>query len=294
MIGVAGFKLMNTKVRKIAVVAPASRIEPSVAEKVKETAKARFGDKSPEIIFHPQCYLSQGHFAGSDEDRASALLDVANDPSLDAVWFARGGYGSCRLLDLVIPNLSDIAKDKTYLGYSDMGFLLGALYGKGFAHVIHGPMPADVLRKGGEVAVQRSLDFLIGKEPATLEPELQTTQKSAAFNISVLSEMLGTPYQPDLSGHVLILEEIAEYMYAIDRALFHITSNPEIRKIEGIRLGRCSQIPSNDPDFEQSEEEIVQHWCKRSGIPYLGRADIGHDANNKIVPFGTWAFDQIS
>jgi muramoyltetrapeptide carboxypeptidase len=75
-------------------------------------------------------------------------------------------------------------------------------------------------------------------------------------------------------------------MYRIDRSLFHITSNPGIRKAAGIWLGRCSAIPPNDPDFGQTEEEVARHWCERSGIPYLGRADIGHDVDNKVVPFG--------
>ena len=83
-----------------------------------------------------------------------------------------------------------------------------------------------------------------------------------------------------------MLEEVSEYMYRIDRALLHITSNPMIRGVAGIRLGRCSAIPPNDPDFGQSEEDIAQHWCEISGIPYLGRADIGHDVANKVVPFG--------
>jgi muramoyltetrapeptide carboxypeptidase len=56
--------------------------------------------------------------------------------------------------------------------------------------------------------------------------------------------------------------------------------------VAGIRLGRCSAIPSNDPEFGRTEDEIARDWCARSGIPYLGRADIGHDAGNKVVPFG--------
>jgi len=79
---------------------------------------------------------------------------------------------------------------------------------------------------------------------------------------------------------------VSEYMYRIDRSLLHIVSNPLVRGVAGIKLGRCSLIPDNDPDFGQTEEEITRHWCEVSGIPYLGRADIGHDAGNKIVPFG--------
>ena len=59
-----------------------------------------------------------------------------------------------------------------------------------------------------------------------------------------------------------------------------------VRRAAGLMLGRCSLIPENDPDFGRSEEEVARHWCERSGIPYLGRADIGHDVDNKVVPFG--------
>ena len=83
-----------------------------------------------------------------------------------------------------------------------------------------------------------------------------------------------------------MLEEVSEHMYRIDRALFHITSNPAIRNVAGIRLGRCSAIPPTIRTSAKPRIEVVQHWCGKSGIPYLGRADIGHDAANKIVPFG--------
>ncbi len=83
-----------------------------------------------------------------------------------------------------------------------------------------------------------------------------------------------------------MLEEIAEYMYRVDRFLFHITSNPGIRQVAGLRLGRVSGVPENDPDFGFDEEIITRYWCEQAGIRYLGRADIGHDAANKVVPFG--------
>jgi muramoyltetrapeptide carboxypeptidase len=85
-----------------------------------------------------------------------------------------------------------------------------------------------------------------------------------------------------------MLEDVSEYMYRLDRALFHITSNADIRRAAGCKLGRCSDIPINEPDFGQTEEDVIKTWCDRSGIPYLGRADIGHDIDNKVVPFGCW------
>jgi muramoyltetrapeptide carboxypeptidase len=273
---------------KIGVVAPASRIEPGIAEKVAALAASLYPDRPPEIRFHPQCFLSSGHFAGDDAARAQAFLDVANDAGIDALWVARGGYGSCRLAERLLAELTEVARSKLYLGYSDAGALLAGLYRAGFPRLAHGPMPADIRRPGGEAAVARALAFLVDRATDALEPNVSPAIPAAAFNITVLSHLLGTPLEPDLAGHVLMLEDVSEQMYRIDRALFHITSTPAMRRVAGIRLGRCSAIPPNDPDFGRTEEQVIAYWCDRSGIPYLGRADIGHDIDNKVVPFGRW------
>jgi muramoyltetrapeptide carboxypeptidase len=165
--------------------------------------------------------------------------------------------------------------------------LLAALYGAGFADVAHGPVAQDILREGGDAAVARALAWMVERSPEALEPTVRNAEKTAAFNMTVLSQLLGTPLQPDLDGHVLMLEEVGEALYRIDRTLFHITGNAAIRRVAGIMLGRCSAITPNEPDFGMNEEEIARYWCRRSGIPWLGRADIGHDAGNKIVPFGS-------
>lgn len=269
---------------KIGIVAPANRMDPAVAERVKQFAAGLYPNRVT-LQIHPQCFLSSGHFAGDDQARAAAFVEVAIDPSIDAVWFARGGYGSCRILESALPKLTDAAKKKTYLGYSDMGSLLGALYVKGFPNLVHGPMASDLARQGGEAAIARSLAYLVDRDSASLEPAKDGSRR-VAFNIETLAGLIGTPYEPDLTGHVLLLEEIAEYMYRIDRSLFHILSSPKMRGLAGLRLGRCSDIPTNDPDFGKTEVEVAEYWCKRTGIPYLGRADIGHDVDNKVVPFG--------
>lgn len=276
---------MSAKRLKIAIVAPGTRVD-FAPDKVRAVAEACLGARAPELYFHPQCFLSSGHFAGDDAARARSLIEVGSDDSVDAVWIARGGYGSCRIAQEVIANLPASARRKMYLGYSDAGSLLAGLYKAGFENLAHGPMPADIKREGGEAAVARALRYLVDRSPDTLEPSIRAGQRSVAFNITILSHLLGTPLEPDLSGHVLMLEDVSEYMYRIDRALFHITSQPNIRRVAGIRLGRCSAIPDNDPDFSATEEQVARHWCEVSGIAYLGRADIGHDIGNKIVPFG--------
>ncbi len=275
---------MGEKVR-IGVVAPSSFIDPAVPDEVAAFAKARYGDRV-ELVFDPQCFLRHGHFAGTDAERAEGFLRIANDPAIDAVWFARGGYGACRPAEAILAGLTDAARSKTFMGYSDGGALLAGLYRAGFPQVVHGPLPHDIRRAGGEAAVGRALDWLVARDASALEGSLVPGEKAVAFNLIVLGQLLGTPLEPDLTDHVLMIEEVGEYAYRIDRTMFHVTGNPAIRRLKGIRLGRCYVEENPTADFGMTPEEIVRFWCERSGIAFLGAADIGHDAANKVVPFG--------
>jgi muramoyltetrapeptide carboxypeptidase len=271
---------------RIAVVAPSCTLKREAAQAVQAIVDER-GDC--ELAIHPQCFLSAGHFAGPDQARLQALHEVMADPSVDAVWFARGGYGSNRIAEAALANLPDAASGKLYMGYSDAGFLLAGLHKAGL-NVAWGPMPQDALRgdhglADGTAAIQRALDWLVRRDPAALEPEVE--QPAMAFNLTVLSNLLGTPLEPDFSGIDLLIEEVSEHLYAIDRSMFHLTSSPAIRKVARLRLGRVGDVLPNDVDFGSDEAAIVQDWCHRSGIAFGGRADIGHDARNKVVPFGS-------
>ena len=266
---------------KIAVVAPSCTLRPEAAEAVAAIAAAR-GDA--ELHFHPQCFLSDGHFAGPDEVRLQALRQVMADVSFDAVWFARGGYGSNRIAEAAVQDMPTAARAKTYMGYSDAGFLLAAFHRSGL-NVAHGPMVQDVARQGGEAAIHRALDWLVRREPAALEPGLVPGRRAMAFNLTVLSHLIGTAIEPDFAGVELLIEDVAEHEYRIDRAMFHVTGSPAVRRVTCIRMGRMSEIPENDPIFGSDSESIIQDWCKRSGIPFAGHAEIGHDAANCVVPF---------
>lgn len=265
---------------RIAVVAPSNPLKAEAAEAVGAIADRR-GDC--DLWFHPQCFLSDGHFAGSDEQRLAALREVMADPAVDAVWFARGGYGSNRIAEAAATEVPPAARSKLYLGYSDTGFLLAAFYKAGLK-VAHGPMPQDVVREGGEIAIGCALDWLVRREPAALEPSL--APPAMALNLTVLSTLLGTVLEPDFTGIELLIEEVSEHLYRIDRLMFHVTSSWNVRRVARIRLGRASDIPENDPEFGADEQAIVAYWCARTGIEMGGRADIGHDSANKVVPFG--------
>ncbi|MGB7408194.1 MAG: LD-carboxypeptidase [Pontixanthobacter sp.] len=264
---------------KVAICAPGKRLERDRAEAVQAIARDY---PDIELAFHEQCFARHGHFAGHDDDRLAALLDCANDPAVDAVWFAMGGYGANRIAAQAVAAMAGTARTKRFLGYSDNGYLLAELYRTGIGRPVHAPLVGDIRRDGGGAAIHRVLDYL-GGDVTGLEPSLDATP-CVAFNLTTLAMLVGTDLMPDLTGHVVIVEEVAEHLYAIDRLFFHITQH--LRGIEGLRLGRVSAVPQNDRPFGSTAEAIAQDWCARSDIPYLGRADIGHDAANRIVPFG--------
>jgi muramoyltetrapeptide carboxypeptidase len=264
---------------RVAICAPSRSITQEDAARV-QALSAEF--PGLDLQFHPQCFLSDGHFAGCDADRLDALVECANDPAFDAVWFARGGYGSNRIAQAAVGKLGKAAEGKAFLGYSDTGYVLAALYRAGIGQAVHAPMVADIRRDGGEAAVRRSLAWLCGDRSGA-EP-LRDACPTVAFNLTTLAMCCGTPLMPGLAGHVVMVEEVSEHFYAVDRLFFHLTAH--LGGIAGLRLGRVGDVPENDIAFGQSAEDIARFWCESHAIPFLGAADIGHDAGNKIVPFG--------
>lgn len=264
---------------RIAVVAPSCSLSREAADRLAAIVAGR-GDC--EVAIHPQCFLSDGHFAGPDEARLAALREVMADPAVDAVWFARGGYGSNRIAAAALADLPAAARTRSYMGYSDAGFLHAGLAKAGL-QAVWGPMPQDLVREGGEAAIDRALDWFVGRNPASLEGGLDGP--AMAFNLTVLSSLLGTELEPDFAGVELLIEDVGEHHYRLDRTMFHLTSSANVRSVRRLRLGRVSDIPANHPEFGSEDVEIVADWCARAGIAFGGRADIGHDSGNKIVPF---------
>jgi muramoyltetrapeptide carboxypeptidase len=269
-------------VTRIAICAPSTPFSHADAQRVTALAQTEF--PQAELHFHSQCFEVDGHFAGSDEVRLAALLECANDPAYDAVWFVRGGYGAMRIARDFVAGLERAASEKIFLGYSDGGAVLGALYRARIGRPVHGPMPTDIRREGGEAAVRRGLAYLCG-ERSGLEKSLDN-RPTVAFNLTTLAMLCGTPLMPGLAGHVVMIEEVSEHLYAVDRLLFHLTAH--LGGVAGLRLGRVSDVPENDRPFGAGPEEIARYWCVRHEIPFLGAADIGHDAANKVVPFGAY------
>ena len=182
------------------------------------------------------------------------------------------------------PILPDAARRKTYMGYSDAGFLLAGLHKAG-VDVAWGPMPQDVMRSGGEAAVTRALDWLVRRDPSALEPALDPP--AMAFNLTVLSNLLGTPLEPDFAGVDLLIEEVSEQLYRIDRTMFHVTASANVRA----RRADCGSAGSATSSPTTRISRSMRRRSSRIGAPVRasrigGRADIGHDAQNRVVPFG--------
>lgn len=265
----------------IAICAPATPITREQQAALEALVAAEF--PGHRVTFHDQCFERAGHFAGDDLRRLSALLEFANDPAFDVVWFAKGGYGSNRIAEAAVAQMNRAARTKTYIGFSDAGYLLAALYRERIGQSVHGHMPVSARSDGGKEAIRRVLRWLEG-DTSGLEPSLDGTTPAAAFNLITLAMIAGTPMMPDLTGHVLMVEEVAEHMYSIDRLFFHLAGT--LPRLAGLRLGAITDVPENYVEFGQSEEDIARFWCDRMGVPYLGRALIGHNSANRVVPFG--------
>ena len=273
---------------RIGVVAPARTV--SRESSLRLSAFMALTYPGHDIVFHPQCYLEAGHFAGTDEQRAAAFLEFANDSAFDAIWFARGGYGSNRILETVMPQLGPAAKHKTYVGFSDMGFMLGALYARRIGRQAHGSMASSIGRNDKADSAGWVLGWLIDGDKRGFEPSLADGRPAAAFNLSILTALIGTKWLPDLTDHVLMIEEVDEPLYRIDRMLFQMAHATQLKGIAGVRLGAVSEKDNAGEDksysFGETIDQIIVRWCREMGVPYLGRAEIGHVEMNRVVPFG--------
>ena len=256
----------------VAVVAPSCPIDCAVADRMETLVAGRL-----RLRWAEQCFVVGGHFAGSDASRESALVEAWLDPEVAAIWCARGGAGAARIAGSAVA-ASAAAHAKPLLGYSDAGFLHAALLRAGRSGAVWGPMAADALRPGGEQAIERAVRLLTGTDT----PADHAATGAHAFNLTVLCATLGTPLEPPLAGRTLILEEVGEPLYRVDRLFGQLTTQPWFPSVAGVRLGRFTDW-GNDRPFGLSVEQIAADWLGRAGVPLLSAADIGHDPDNRLV-----------
>lgn len=233
--------------------------------------------------------------AGSDSERLAGLYELAENPRLEAVFFARGGYGSTRLLPAI--NWRRLAKHpKAYVGYSDLTPFLNVFCREVGVSTLHGPMIAGDFARGLGAAEQESLKHaLAGGAPSLpLADAVGTGPVSGPLVggcLSMLVATLGTPWAPDLDGAILFWEDVNEPLYRIDRMLTHLRLSGSLARIRGMVVGETA--PSDAEDFAAGAfEQLLGSLSIEFGWPVGWGLQSGHGCPNLTLPLGrTATFD---
>jgi len=266
----------------IGIAAPASPFDRGDFEKgVSVIESMGYRTQIPENLF-----ARDGYLAGSDRDRAALLMRLFEDESIKAVFCARGGFGSMRLLPLLdFDTIS--ARPKIFLGYSDITTLLVAIYRKCGMVTFHGPL-VTTLRHSSKETDSALMNALGSGEPLVFRPRkpavLNPGKASGPIlggNLTNLCHLLGTPYEPSFDGRLLLLEDRGEAPYRIDRMLSQLHLGGHLDGISGVILGSFQECgPIEDVC------KIVKEAFRGSNVPILAGFDIGHGLPNLTVPIG--------
>lgn len=237
----------------------------------------------------PTCLLNWHGFAGSDQERATALNKLFADDSVNAIMAMRGGFGSIRILDQI--NYPLIKKNpKIFIGFSDITSLHMALFSQTQLQTIHGPMAISNFSQKDDITAQ-SLFSLAEGQTKTLLSELGIIKNGTAQgiliggNLTVLMSGLGTKYDVDFRGKILFLEDIGEAGYRIDRMLTQLLLMGRLQGLKGIILGNFKNC--NSSGNELSLQEIFEEKFFRFNIPVVYNASVGHGTPNLSLPLGT-------
>lgn len=235
-----------------------------------------------------------GYFAGRDAHRLADLVAAAADDSIDGIWCIRGGYGAMRLLNGIDYDVWRW-KPKALIGYSDVTALHSAIGARADLVTYHGPTARATLTnvtRESFVAVVSS-----GASPYVVKHEDSITLRSgcvrgrlAGGNLALVASLVGTPYAVDLDGAILVLEDVNEAVYRIDRMLAQLALSGGLARCAGIVFGRFTEVPP-DTDAERSLplERILQEVADRYRVPCIANAPFGHVDDQFTLPLGASA-----
>src|SRR6266542_2584585 len=245
----------------VRVVAPSSPFDPAALEKGLEVLSGRLG-------LRPRMRTDLGtrraYLAGDDARRAEEWREAVADPEARAIFCARGGYGAMRILSAVDP-APLLARPKTLVGFSDVTALHAALNRAGLA-TVHGPVVTQ-LGRAPEDAVRHLEALLLGGA------------------LTILAHLAGTPFAPRLDGAILLLEDVGEKPYRIDRCLTQLRLSGALDGVAGIAVG---QLTACD-DAGVLAADVVREAVLAAGVPAIEGLPVGHDDANFAVPLGARA-----
>lgn len=264
----------------VTVVAPASPFDRASFEAGLKIIAGRY-----DVHYDPGLLARHRYLAGSDERRLEELAAAFADDTSRAIFCARGGYGMMRLL----PRLEGIALTaKPVIGFSDITALHQLLQRQG--HVsIHGPVLTQLSRLDA-CTHQRLFDLLESETPAADLTGTETYVDGTAEgplvggNLSVLTRLLGTPFLAPLAGAILLLEDVGERPYRLDRMWTHLALAGVFRQVRGIVLGDFTGC--DEKDAEYSGADVLRELAAATGLPCAAGFPLGHGAQNQPVPLG--------
>lgn len=275
---IKGYRLQPNQT--VGIIAPASPVNKSeISEGVKLIKSFPLKIKQGEHIFNRMNYL-----AGSDNDRISDLHQMFSDPEIKAIFCARGGYGSARLLDKIDFEL--IRKNpKLIVGFSDLTALLLAIYNKSGLITIHGPTLSDLSKNINWEHLSRLITTVY--KPHIFFTQGKEINKGNARgillggNLSTICSLLYTPFLPSFKGVILFLEEKGESPYKLDRMLTQLLLSGLLDHLSALIIGQI--VDCGEKEIINS---ILQERLGRLSIPVVTGLPVGHGNENMSLPLG--------
>ncbi len=237
------------------------------------------------------------YLAGTDDQRADELNRALRDPEIRGVFVLRGGYGLTRILDRI--DYDALRHDpKVIAGYSDVTALHLAIARRARVITFHAPMASSVRAAGPDPTfAERSFRDMLLLDPTAARRAIPAPAEGAVTtvtggrcegrlvggNLSLIAATLGTPYAIDAEGAVLLLEDVDERPYRVDRMMSHLRLAGVLDAAAGVVVGRFT---CKDPEEQTLQREVVLEYCRALGCPVVADFPCGHVADNATLPLG--------
>lgn len=270
---------------KVAITCPAKKLPRDIGDAVKLLESWGLI-----VILGETVDASWHQFAGTDELRTSDFQHFLNDPSIKAIFAARGGYGTIRIIDSL--DFTGFTKEpKWIIGFSDITVLHSHIQALFNIESIHGQMPLTV-RDGTELSLE-TLRKALFNEPIEYQYESLYKNRSGdanglliGGNLSLLVMMNGSVSEQDYSGKILFIEDVGEYLYSIDRLLWNLKRAGKLNNLQGLIVGAFTEIKDNDIPFGFTVEQIIMEHVKEFDYPVCFNFPAGHITDNRALIFG--------
>jgi muramoyltetrapeptide carboxypeptidase len=246
-------------------------------------------------VVHPSNQLREDHFAGSARERAASIEEMFSDSEIRALMCTRGGFGTEEILDLMD---YEVVKrhPKSVVGFSDATALLLALRAKAGLITFHGPMLQTFKQGIEEFTITHLVRALTQADPWSfdldIEPGLRVLRggqgRGALMggNLTILTDLIGTVYEPAMDGCILFIEDIDEELYRIDRMLLHLKQAGKLRDLQGILVGEMTNITEDKIRTGRNLDWIVLDLCVGTNFPIVTGFPCGHSARLLTIPIG--------